>query len=51
MVKRYYIKDYPENFRGNTQTRTVALDFIRASMESSLTRRGKIARIKHVDMW
>ena len=51
MVKRYYIKDYPENFRGNTQTRTVALDFIRASIESSLTRRGKIARIKHVDMW
>ena len=41
MVKRYYIKDYPENFRGNTQTRTVALDFIRPSIESSLTRRGK----------
>ena len=41
MVKRYYIKDYPENFRGNTETRTVASDFIRPSMESSLTRRGK----------
>ena len=41
MVKRYYIKDYPENFRGNTETRTVASDFIRPSIESSLTRRGK----------
>ena len=41
MVKRYYIQDYPENFRGNTETRTVASDFIRPSIESSLTRRGK----------
>ena len=40
MVKRY-IQDYPENFRGNTETRTVASDFIRPSIESSLTRRGK----------
>ena len=24
MVKRYYIQDYPENFRGNTETRTIA---------------------------
>ena len=23
MVKRYYIQDYPENFRGNTETRTM----------------------------
>ena len=41
MVKRYYIQDYPENFRRNTKTRTVASDFIRPSIESSLTRRGK----------
>ena len=45
MVKRYYIQDYSENFRGNTETRTVASDFIRPSIESSLTRRGK----KHTD--
>ena len=42
MVKRYYIQDYPENFRGDTETtRTTALDFIRPSIESSLTRREK----------
>ena len=41
MVKRYYIQDYSENFRGNTETRTAASDFIRPSIESSLTRRGK----------
>ena len=38
MVKRYYIQDYPENFRGNTEKRTVASDSIRPSIESSLTR-------------
>ena len=38
MVKRYYIQDYPENFRGNTETRTIASDFIKPSIESSLTR-------------
>ena len=41
MVKHYYIQDYSENFRGNTETRTVASDFIRSSIESSLTRREK----------
>ena len=41
MVKRYYIQDYPENFRGNTETRTIASDFIKPSIESSLTRREK----------
>ena len=46
MVKRYYIKNYPENFRSNTETRTVASDFIRPSIESSLTRRGK----NHTDL-
>ena len=44
MVKRYYIQDYPENFRSNTETRTIASDFIRPSIESSLTRRGKKRR-------
>ena len=34
MVKRYYIQDYSENFRSNTETRTVASDFIRPSIES-----------------
>ena len=48
MVKRYYIKDYLENFRGNTETRTIASDFIRPSIESSLTRREKITHIRHV---
>ena len=52
MVKRHYIQEYSENFRGNTETRTVALDFIRPSIESSLTRRGKKnAQISHVDTW
>ena len=41
MVKRHYIQDYSENFRGNTETRTVASDFIRPSIESSVTRRGE----------
>ena len=30
MVKRYYIQDYPENFRGNTETRTIAFGFHQA---------------------
>ena len=29
MIKRYYMQDYPENFRDNTETRTIASDFIR----------------------
>ena len=48
MVKRYYIQDYPENFRDNTKTRTIASDFIRPSIESRLTRREKKMHIKHV---
>ena len=49
MAKRYYIEDYPENFRGDTETtRTTASDFIRPSSESSLTRREKKTYIKHV---
>ena len=50
MVKRYYIQDYPENFRGNTETRTIASDFMRPSTESSLNRREKKkpAQIRHV---
>ena len=43
------IQDYPKNFRGNTETRTIASDFIRPSIESSLTRREKKKRIS--DMW
>ena len=49
MVKRFYIHDYPENVRGNTETRTIASDLIRPSIESSLTRRGKKAH--RSDMW
>ena len=48
MVKRYYIQNYPENFRGDTETRTIASDFIRPSIESSLTRREKKTHIRHV---
>ena len=48
MVKRYYIQDYPENFRGNTETKTIASDFIIASIERSLTRREKK---RTLDMW
>ena len=49
MVKRYYIHYYPENFRGNTETRTIASDFMRPWIESGLTRREKTnARIRHV---
>ena len=33
MVKRYYIQDCPENFRGNTETRTIASDFIWPSVK------------------
>ena len=31
MVKRCYIQDYPENFRGNTETRTIASADLSAS--------------------
>ena len=48
MVKRYYIQDYPENFKDNTKTRTIASDFIRPPIESRLTRREKKMHIKHV---
>ena len=48
MVKRYYIQDYPENFRGNTEIRTIASDFIRPSIESSLTKRVKKTHVRHV---
>ena len=48
MVKRYYIQDYPENFGGNTETRTIASDFIRPSIESTLTRRDKETHIRYV---
>ena len=41
MVTHYYIQDYLENFRGDTETRTTVSDFIRLSIESSLTRREK----------
>ena len=41
MVKRYYIEDYSEKFRSNTKTRIIVSDFIRPSIESSLTRREK----------
>ena len=47
MVKRYYVQDYLENFRNNTEIATVASDFIRPSIESSLTRREKKTRKKH----
>ena len=48
MVKRYYIQDCPENFRGNTETRTIASDFIWSSIKRSLTRREKKRHIRHV---
>ena len=48
MVKRYYIQDYPENFRSNTEKRTIASDFIRPSIKGSLTRREKKTHIRHV---
>ena len=47
MVKRYYIQDYPENFRGNIETRTIASHFIRPSIDSSLNRRENKTRKKH----
>ena len=47
MVKRLYIQDYPENFRGNTEKRTIASNFIWPSIESSLTRREKKTYIRH----
>ena len=48
MEKRYYVQDYPQNFRGNTETRTMASDLIRPSIESSLTRREKKMHIRYV---
>ena len=48
MVKQYYIQDYRENFRDDTETRTTAPDFIRPSVESILTRREKKTHIKQV---
>ena len=48
MVKRCYIQDDPENFRGNAETRTIASDFIWPSMKSSLTRREKKKRTSDI---
>ena len=48
MVKRYYVQDYPENFRNNTEIATVASDIIRPSIESSLTRREKKTKKMHM---
>ena len=49
MVKRYYIQDYPENIRDDTETtRSTVSDFIRPSIESSLTRQEKKT---HINMW
>ena len=48
MVKRYYIQDYSENFRGNTETRTKASDLIWPSIENSRTAREKKLYIRHV---
>ena len=39
MVKHYYIQDYRENFRGNTDPRKVACGFIWPSMKSILNLR------------
>ena len=49
MVRRYYIQDYPEYFRGNTKTRTIASDFIWPSVKSSITRRD--SRNAHGEGW
>ena len=46
MVKRYYIQVYPENFRGNTETRTVAHQTV--NREQSNQAREKSHRS---DMW
>ena len=46
MVKRCYIQDYPENFRANTETRTIASDFIWLSIKDSLTRREILTKKK-----
>ena len=43
----YSGQDYPENFRGNTETRTIASDFIRPSIDSCLTRRENKPTKKH----
>ena len=48
MVKHYYIQEYPENFRGNIETRTIASDFVMSSIESSLTRREEK---RTLDVW
>ena len=49
MVKRCYIQNYPENFRGNTGTRTIASDFISPSIEAR-EKGGENAQIRHLDM-
>ena len=51
MVKRYYFQDYPENFKGDTETRTTASDFIGPLFESSLvpTRIVSLNRIVHLN--
>ena len=48
-IFHYYIQDYPEYFRGNTETKTIALDFIWPSVKSSLTRRE--SRNAHSEGW
>ena len=51
MVKRYYLQDYPEKFRGDTEARTTGSVFIRPSIESSLTRREKKRMVREGQRW
>ena len=48
MVKRYYIQDYPENFRGNTETRSSLGFHQTVNREQSNQAREKTHRS---DMW
>ena len=51
MVKRYYTQDYPEYLKGNTETRTIASDFIWPSVKSSLTTLKRESRNAHGEGW
>ena len=50
MVKRYYIQDYSENFRGNTENSSLGFHHA-VNRKQSNQAREKNAQISHVDTW
>ena len=49
MVKCYYLQDYPKNFKCNTETRTIASDFIWSSRQMKQNNKEDLYSLKNDD--